>query len=488
MSIKVDLAKYHHQSSWSPVLHTWTEAITKGFFATFPGLSPELVQKHLPQSPATTKGHQKLIRQHTRSTKVPLSDTTEMTAITLQHTAIARTNNVVLKMIDIYEPIGKVATDQTGRFPVKSSQGNQYIMVAYIHDANATHAIPVKTRSEQSLIDGYTTIYKKLTSSGFTPQLHISDNECSTAFKRFLAAHKIKLQLVPPYNHMTNPTERAIGTFKDHFIAGLAILPPQFPMHLWDRLIDHATITLNLLRASRLHPKISAHHHINGAFDYNRTPLALPGCRVVMYDTPNNRQTWDSKGTDGWYLGPATGHYWCHCCYVPSTCSEQIVKTVKFFPHDCAQPYSSARDNATHAVKSLADALKGYQLDCPYEAPGDAQMKAIKALSDIFTKLTTQHTAKINSHQFPRVKKPTPPTMSPTPSAPLPRVTSTPTPTSTAQLPRVPTHNTPHLIPPDDDNEPQYNLQSRACSAQTVPKKTCVPRTHDVSWRCHTKM
>ena len=77
-------------------------------------------------------------------------------------------------------------------------------MVAYIHDANAILAIPVKNRSKQSLIDEYTTIYEKLTSSGLTPQLHISDNECSTAFKQFLAVPKIKLQLVSPTT--TGPT------------------------------------------------------------------------------------------------------------------------------------------------------------------------------------------------------------------------------------------------------------------------------------------
>ena len=102
-------------------------------------------------------------------------------------------------------------------------------MVAYIHDANAILTIPIKNRSEQSLIDGYPTIYETLTSSGLTPQLHISDNECSTAFKRFLTNHNINLQLVPPYDHRTNPAERAIGTFKDHFISGLASLPPNSP-------------------------------------------------------------------------------------------------------------------------------------------------------------------------------------------------------------------------------------------------------------------
>ena len=173
-----------------------------------------------------------------------------MTAPAQPTTSGAQTNKVVFRAVDVPQPTGKIATDQTGRFPVKSSQGNQYIMVAYVHDANAILAVPLKNRAEASLIEAYETLYNNLTACELQPKLQISDNECSAAFKRFLAANDIALQLVPPYNHRTNPAERAIGTFKDHFIAGLSSLPPDFPLHLWDRLIELATTTLNLLRPS----------------------------------------------------------------------------------------------------------------------------------------------------------------------------------------------------------------------------------------------
>jgi hypothetical protein len=82
--------------------------------------------------------------------------------------------------------------------------------------------------------------------------------------------------LVPPYNHQQNAAKRAIAIWKDHFIAGLASLNPAFPMHLWCHLIPQANQTLNLLRPSRLNPRLSAEAHLNGAFDYNKTPLAPP--------------------------------------------------------------------------------------------------------------------------------------------------------------------------------------------------------------------
>ena len=87
---------------------------------------------------------------------------------------------------------------------------------------------------------------------------------------------KVDFQLAPPHIHRRNAAERAIRTFKDHFLAGLASLDPTFPMYLWDRLISQANTSLNLLRQSRLNPKLSAYAYLNGSFNHMRTPLAPP--------------------------------------------------------------------------------------------------------------------------------------------------------------------------------------------------------------------
>jgi hypothetical protein len=54
------------------------------------------------------------------------------------------------------------------------------------------------------------------------------------------------------------PKEPSIRTFKNHLVDGLASTDKLFPMHLWDRLLDQAKMTLNMLRTSRLNPKLSA--------------------------------------------------------------------------------------------------------------------------------------------------------------------------------------------------------------------------------------
>jgi hypothetical protein len=59
------------------------------------------------------------------------------------------------------------------------------------------------------------------------------ENEASSAVKEFLRKEAIQYQLVPPNIHRRNVAERAIRTFKAHFIAILSTVDAHFPMHLW---------------------------------------------------------------------------------------------------------------------------------------------------------------------------------------------------------------------------------------------------------------
>jgi hypothetical protein len=45
---KQDIVRYLHQSCCSPVPSTWIKAIEAGHFTTWPGLTTDLVRKHLP--------------------------------------------------------------------------------------------------------------------------------------------------------------------------------------------------------------------------------------------------------------------------------------------------------------------------------------------------------------------------------------------------------------------------------------------------------
>ena len=109
----------------------------------------------------------------------------------------------------------------------------------------------------------------------------------------------VEFQLVPPGVHQHNAAERAICTFKNHCIAGLCSVDKNFPLHLWDRLLPQAILTLNLLRGSPINPKLLAHSQLFGAFDYNKTPLAPPGICVLVHEKLSPHTAWAPYGADG---------------------------------------------------------------------------------------------------------------------------------------------------------------------------------------------
>ena len=57
---------------------------------------------------------------------------------------------------------GNFCSDQTGKFPKKSSIGNQYTMVAYNHDSNAVLAEPIKSHAAEELLRAMKVIHKYL--------------------------------------------------------------------------------------------------------------------------------------------------------------------------------------------------------------------------------------------------------------------------------------------------------------------------------------
>jgi hypothetical protein len=138
---------------------------------------------------------------------------------------------------------GQLYTDLTGKFPVRSSKGNSYAMVCYVYNCNYVKFTPMKSRPASEWVKAYDHTHQELVVKGFKPKLQTLDNEASTALKIFFTANDVEYQLVPPHCHRRNAAERAIRTFKEHFVAGLSSVDPTFPLHLWDILLTQAEIT-----------------------------------------------------------------------------------------------------------------------------------------------------------------------------------------------------------------------------------------------------
>jgi hypothetical protein len=223
-------------------------------------------------------------------------------------------------------------------------------MILYDYDSNSILAQPIKDRTAPELLKTFQVMEQELVARGLKPKLMKLDNEASKLLKAYLHQQDITFQLVPPYSHRRNSAERAIRSFKDHLIAGLCSTEKYFPMHLWDILLPQAVMPLNMLRTSRINPKLSAAPHVFGQYDFNRPPMAIPGARIIAHETPGRRRTWAPHGQYGWYIGPALEHYRCYTVYVTKTRSNIIVETVYFFPEKFTLPFPSSHNLATQAA------------------------------------------------------------------------------------------------------------------------------------------
>ena len=67
-------------------------------------------------------------------------------------------------------------TDQTGKFPKKSSKGNHYIMVLIEINSNAILVEAMKNRSAGEMIRAYLILISCLCNARVSPKMHIVDN------------------------------------------------------------------------------------------------------------------------------------------------------------------------------------------------------------------------------------------------------------------------------------------------------------------------
>ena len=95
---------------------------------------------------------------------------------------------------------------------------------------------------------------------------------------------------------------------------------------------------MNLLRVSRVNPRLSAYAYIFGQYDFNANPLAPPGSKIIIHKKVDDKDSWSYHGKVGWFVAPVLNHYRCVTCYVPSTHSEVIADTVHFLPEHIPFP------------------------------------------------------------------------------------------------------------------------------------------------------
>jgi hypothetical protein len=161
-------------------------------------------------TPATAMGHLNQRRQNIRSpSKTSITSCMEAEAVTPASLG-SKTHFFYAVVVDQ----GQLYIDLTGKFPVRSSKGNWYVMVCYYYDCNYIKAVTMKSRSASEWVKAYDHIHQELISKGFKPKLQTLDNKASVALKSFFNKNDLEYQLVPPHCHRRNSAERAIRTFK----------------------------------------------------------------------------------------------------------------------------------------------------------------------------------------------------------------------------------------------------------------------------------
>ncbi len=349
------MVAFYHACLVFPVKDSWLDAIKAGNCDTFDGLTHSNVARYCPDFDETILGHLAQTWQNfcsLKPSKPPSTAKPPLKPLTPPNDASREV------FIQVY-PISKLYLDDTGRFPVCARLGNQYIMIAYHMEGNLILQQAFPTKADKHCIPAFNVIMTRLTARRLSVDLNIRDNEASADFKRVITkTWRAKFQLVLPDMHRRNKAKQMIGHFKNHFLLILASINAAYPPYLWDLLLPQAELTINLLRKAAANPNISAWEYFTGPFNFNKTPLAPVGCRILIHAKPGTRRSWDYRAKQGSYVGSALNHYRCYKLVKLEMKQTVISDTVQFRHAYLQIPAVSAEDKILNGLQVMVGTLQ----------------------------------------------------------------------------------------------------------------------------------
>ena len=130
-------------------------------------------------------------------------------------------------------------------------------MIDYQYNSNCIIYACFPHKYDKHSLAAYNFIMKRLTPKGLSVYLQIPENEVSAKFKRLMKENwKINFYILSPDNHRCNAAERSIQNFKSHFLTILSGVAPNSSNYMWDHLMDHTELTLNLIIQSTINTNI----------------------------------------------------------------------------------------------------------------------------------------------------------------------------------------------------------------------------------------
>ena len=358
-----------HASYGFPAVATLLSAFDAGI-ATFPGVLPADIRRYPPRSRATDAGHMAQQRKGYRSTQrstqahsvnstTPGAPTAPTDPTELADFLHARAHSYILSRDDV------VHGDATGRFPLPSTSGSNYVLVMTYRGYHKL--LPLKDRSGVE----YTRTYESGIRFFRDHHGHLGpwirlDNESSARLEQLFRLQNLGVQHVPANMHRANRAERGIQTAKSHIIASLAGAAENFPLKHWDQLLPQQELTLNLLLPWGPDPSKSAYEGLHGApYDFAAHPFGPMGCEVMTFVPKSLRtatlpgaaapipSTFGQKAVRGWYIGARLDGYRMHTVLVKDAL--RISAQLSWYPAALTAPTTTteAISAAIHDLRSL---------------------------------------------------------------------------------------------------------------------------------------
>ena len=387
--------RYLHAAAGYPVKSTWLKAIRQGNYTSWPLINVKNVNKHFPESEETQFGHMSTQRQGVRSTKI--KDTSSGN----EDTPLPKKNDILIRT---YDTTDTMYTDQTGGFPTMSSRGNRYQMILYHVDSNSIWVEPTKNKTEGEMIAARSRALDRMRACGIKPKRQVLDNEASKQYRQAIKESEMDYQLVPPEDHRRNVAEKAIQTWKDHFVATLSGTASSFPAHLWCQTIPQMERQLNLLMNTNANPKVCTYTALYGPHDYNQMPFVPIGCESFAHDKPGRRKSFAQHCSKGWVLGTSPEHYraWIH--WTPRTRTTRISATM-FFKHKyITNPTVTPADAIVAATTNLENTIKN---NLPKQAREQEKLHDLTRLQQILARANLYAQSETNDEP-PELLRPDP--------------------------------------------------------------------------------
>ena len=132
-------------------------------------------------------------------------------------------------------------------------------------------------------------------------------------------------------------------------------------------LVKQGKWSLNMLRPSRINPKISTATWLEGQHSYNAVPFVPPGWEILCFEDPDDRGSWSPHGVRGFNIAPCLKHYHCNEVLILATHIMRVRNTVVFFPSpNYTLPSTPTEEESVHqAARKLGQTLRDMAMNNP---------------------------------------------------------------------------------------------------------------------------